>query len=1196
MKLAEVFRYEIEHRLRSLSTWIYAAFFLFAGFAMIMIGADANSPVHVNAPMRLALFASFAGMLGMLVAAALFGDAAIRDHETGMASLLFTLPMHKLDYLAGRFLGALAIGAVVFLAFPVGQLIATLLPYVPRDALGPVSLLAFAQSYLLFLLPNLLISGAILFVVAMLTRQAVAVYVAAIVMFVGYLVALNITGSGTLAGQLSDPFGVHVLTVATERWTPVERNARFIGSSDTLLVNRAVWMLIAIGFLVALHRWFRFAHVGVADRAPRTREVDGPGSSALTATALPTLATTGATSSHGFAMGARQALAIAWRGIADVVTSPVFLLLFAGKIGLTILFGWDAGESVFDTSTTPVTILIIERLSDTPLLPITYLLLTVFAGELIWSDREHNAAELVDAAPVSDSAQIVGRFTALIAILAVLQIPVLLGGVVTQTLQHYTSYQLGVYVRVLFGLQLTELMLLSALAVLVHVIVNQKYLAHLVVVVLLIARVAVRGLGWFQHHLLLYGTDPGWKYSGMNGFGPFVRGLVWFRSYWSAWAALLLIVAALLWVRGRETGLRHRIVAARGRFAGGIVRVAGLAVGLIAVLGGFVFYNTNILHDYRGGDDRFAPQAAYETRYRRYADIPQPTIVSAALRVDIHPETESAELRGRYRVVNQTTASIDSVHVVVTGDLQVRSLSVDGGAREVMTDGTAGYHVLALARPLSPGDSANLDFDLVARRHGFSNDAPSTALASNGTWLDRRFLPFIGYQPIFELSDQAVRRRLGLAPRAAAPAANEPGAAETREVVRGEAPRVSLDAVVGTSGDQMPLTPGTPVRSWTEGRRRYVEYRSDARTSLEGGFFSARYAVRSDRWTDVSLRALYDPSDPVNVDRMLRGAKAALAYCTTNFEPYGDSLLQVLEVPRYSVFGIALPVSMAFSEDAFHSHVGEDEIDQPFYGAAHETAHQWWGGMTRGAPVKGHGLLSESLANYSAMMAMEKTFGPDVAWRVYHVQMDRYFRGHGEVSWEVPLVDVEDQAYLTYRKGAVVLYTLRDQLGEAAVSTALRKYAEKFHHDGPPYPTSRDLLAELRAVTPDSLQSLITDLFETVTLWEVKTTRATAERMAGGAYQVTLDVSARKLRADGLGHETEIPMNDLVEIGVFGKESGDRGKPLYLARRRVHSGAQTIRVIVAAEPVRAGIDPNDKLIDRERGDNMRDVASSPVNR
>jgi aminopeptidase N len=246
--------------------------------------------------------------------------------------------------------------------------------------------------------------------------------------------------------------------------------------------------------------------------------------------------------------------------------------------------------------------------------------------------------------------------------------------------------------------------------------------------------------------------------------------------------------------------------------------------------------------------------------------------------------------------------------------------------------------------------------------------------------------------------------------------------------------------------------------------------------------------------------------------------------------------------------------------------------------------------MVQGAPVKGYGLLSESLANYSAMMVMEKTFGADVARRVYHFQMDRYFRGRGEFSREVPLVDVEDQSYLAYRKGAVAMYTLRDQIGEESVNTALRRYVEKFNHDGPPYATSLDLITELRAVTPDSMKSLIPDLFETITLWEIKTDRATVEPTANGKYQVTLEIEARKVRANSVGRETETPMNDLVEIGVFGDASdGAFGEPLYRERHRIRSGKQTIRVIVPQAPKRAGIDPYDMIIDRQRGDNVREL-------
>lgn len=91
---------------------------------------------------------------------------------------------------------------------------------------------------------------------------------------------------------------------------------------------------------------------------------------------------------------------------------------------------------------------------------------------------------------------------------------------------------------------------------------------------------------------------------------------------------------------------------------------------------------------------------------------------------------------------------------------------------------------------------------------------------------------------------------------------------------------------------------------------------------------------------------------------------------------------------------------------------------------------------------------------------------------------------------------------------------------------------------------------------------------------------------------------AKKLRADSVGNETEVPLHDVVEIGVFAAgERGARGERLYLKRHRIRSGAQTIRITVPREPARAGIDPDRKLIDRRRDDNVVDVtAPGPARR
>jgi len=161
------------------------------------------------------------------------------------------------------------------------------------------------------------------------------------------------------------------------------------------------------------------------------------------------------------------------------------------------------------------------------------------------------------------------------------------------------------------------------------------------------------------------------------------------------------------------------------------------------------------------------------------------------------------------------------------------------------------------------------------------------------------------------------------------------------------------------------------------------------------------------------------------------------------------------------------------------------------------------------------------------------------------------------------------------------------------VNTALRRlYESRRPADAPPA-TTLDLYRELQAVTPDSMRYLLHDLFEVNTYWQLRTERVTAEQTGDSTWQVTLDVRARKVVFDSAGVETEMPMNESIEIGIFApNENGEElAKPLYLQKQRIRSGAQTITLTVRGRPVLAGIDPHHLLDweEREDDDNVEGV-------
>jgi hypothetical protein len=271
--------------------------------------------------------------------------------------------------------------------------------------------------------------------------------------------------------------------------------------------------------------------------------------------------------------------------------------------------------------------------------------------------------------------------------------------------------------------------------------------------------------------------------------------------------------------------------------------------------------------------------------------------------------------------------------------------------------------------------------------------------------------------------------------------------------------------------------------------------------------------------------------------------------------------------------------------------VKEDDIDFVFFVVAHEMAHQYWAHQLIGANMRGSEMLSESFAEYSALMVMEKEYGKDKMRKFLSYEMDRYLSGRGgELEAERPLMATENQSYIHYNKGSVVLYYLKEMIGEKEVNTALQELLQEYAYKTAPYPTSIAAVRAFRRHTPDSLQYLIGDLFEHITLFSNRVTEA-SYRPVGSEYEVRISTHSEKFRADSLGRETPRPLNDYLDLGIFA-DSGSKktlGKALLLQRVKITQPENTFTFRVKEKPAQAGIDPYHYLVDRIPDDNVKKV-------
>ena len=225
---------------------------------------------------------------------------------------------------------------------------------------------------------------------------------------------------------------------------------------------------------------------------------------------------------------------------------------------------------------------------------------------------------------------------------------------------------------------------------------------------------------------------------------------------------------------------------------------------------------------------------------------------------------------------------------------------------------------------------------------------------------------------------------------------------------------------------------------------------------------------------------------------------------------------------------------------------------------------------------------------------MKKEYGEESMQKFLKYELDRYLRGRTtESKFEKTLLDNDNQAYVWYRKGANIMYALQDYVTEDSLNRAFSDFlADAAFRPEPPFANSLEWYDYIDSATPDSLKYFIEESFKNITLYENRMREVKYEALDNGKYKVKLTFDSQKIQYDGNGNETARPERaNLIDIGIFGEDGkNERGmtkmQPIYLQKHWIKPGQQELEFIVDEEPVKAGIDPYNKLIDRISDDNL----------
>jgi len=1205
----EFFTFELRLRRKSISTYVY--FLVWFAFSFLCVASESFGPVGfsngkvlLNGPYATSYNDIGVCLFGVIVVAAIFGTSILRDFQRDTYQMLFTKPISKFAYLGGRWAGSFVTTVLVFSGCMFGEFAGTFAPWADHSRIGPNHFWWYVQPFLSVTLVQIFVMGSLFFTVAALSRKIFVVYVQGAAVFMLYIIGITVFFATRSLERfwsgIFDPIGFILVDDISRYWTVVEKNSLLFSwsphvASGIFLYNRLLWLGVGFASLGMVRALFPMSVEALtarsqgrrAARAKQQEELELRPVRSLVAASLPRVRQVFSRSTSWV-----QFLSLTRMRIKMILHEVPFWAIVVLMLAFAFNNGYFAGR-VADTDVWPVTYLMLQAVEGSAML-FFLIVAGLYAAELIWRERDIHFDGIHDALPMRDSIDWFSKLATIAFVELFLLTVAGLCGIFMQTIAGYYHYELLQYAKELYIVTFPQVMAFALLALFIQTVVHNKFIGHGIAIGIVVLVPILFNFGW-ENTLYLYGNVPPYSYSDMNGYGHFVAALFWSITYWLSISAFLGVIAIAFARRGADDGRTARFRLARARFP----RLIPAAVACLAIAvgsGGWYYYNAHVLNEYLNAKQRREIQADYERSFKKYENFPQPKVIAVDSHIDIDPAHRSFSGWGHFTLKNKTAQSISQIHITDANE-SVSQVQFDRPFHLVSSNARHIYSIYALDQPLAAGDTLQLNFNVGWTSRGFRDGNEKAELAYNGTFFDSGYFPSIGYTQTSELDDPRRRREERLGPLEEMAPRGDP-TQSLYNVFLKDSDWIKYHTVVSTSADQMAIAPGYLKRQWQENGRNYFEYDMGATSILDfHAYLSGRYKVRREQYRGVNLELYYTPGHEYDIDDMLASSKAGLDYFQKNFSPYQFEQFRIMEFPRYRTFAQSFSNTVPYSEGIgfIQRIVKKNDIDFTYFVTAHELGHQWWAHQLIGANVQGSNMMSETLAEYSALMVMKQRYGRDNMHRFLRHELDRYLRGRsGEVRHDPPLALVQREPYVWYQKGGQIMYSLADYIGEDKVNLALHnflvqyRYANANNDQTAPYPDTRQLVAALRAQTPPELQYLIDDGFESIVLYDNKVLSATVTPTPDHKYKVQLEVQARKVKADGNGNESPMALNDYIEIGVF-KGQKDEEQPLYLKKERLTQEQNTFEIVVNEPPTRAGIDPYNELVDRIVDDNMVDI-------
>ena len=1170
-------RQEWRYQRRRPFVWICMAIYFAIAFGdAYQAGVGQGGYQWVNGGDSVMTRAVVLSLLGILAVAGIIGESTARDRRLRMEECVLVIVSGRSALGFGRFLVAWGVCVLVGLMFVPGMLLGAMMPGIPAERLGPTDLSHYAKAMTYFLAPNFFISGAIVFAVGSRWRSQAAAYLAGVGLLVIWILARMLMGQDVLRHDvfpiyaMCEPFGTTASAQYAMEWTVTQNNERFVPLAGYLLANRVLWVAFASLLVLVSVRWLPMQPVlAKAERVKRSARLSLPGAGS----------------------GSEFWLTTRWEFLGLLRQPGLRLLLFFAAFSL-----WFAASSAFTHHySLPTTDLLVHSTSfyfD----KILILVLVWSAADLIWRERQHGMHEVVDAMPTRDTVRLLAKTVALIGIVLAFWLLAIVVNVVYQAANRFHHYELWLHFVDSFIFKAPYYLWMAVLALMLQVLVRQRFVAIGLFLLIYVAPVMMDALGRY-HPLYRYGEVSFFWYSLLDGYGHFWKSHLWFLAYWTLGALIVWWVAWASMTRGTHPPSRWQQLLT-GLSKKTPVLVALLLIIGFASVGSAIWYQTAVQNTWPLVNED-ALKADVERQYgETWRGKPQPRVVEIRSEVDLFPEERRLSVRGEFVLKNEDSVPIKELLVLAEPLLDLRSVSFSSPAQLVERDETLKVEYWRLDQALAPGEEMTMQFETGSEPgQGFKahakndsiNEVSMVEVIGNGTsLLNLQLMPVVGYTDRVEHKPGWKRRKYGLAEEWQGPS-GEPARRQAHDTLHLSWVR-EIDATITTSGDQIPLHAGTLVEDekTSDGRRRvrYVVKRPSRGWSevLSGRYIKRRY----EREGIPPVEFFYDPVQTYTLDRMADEYQEALTYFV---ERYGEAPFDTLTMAQQSLHydGMGNRAGLGFATEilGWKSNLARSKGSVIRKMAAHMMGMSWFGDQIIPANVAGAKVIHAGLPYWSAGIYLEASNDVEANRERRRQDMRELFRQRRSLKDEESpfILELKDSTMIR-KKGMIMMTYLADLVGEKAIEASFQSFLEEWRYRPAPFPTAEDFMIHLQRQVPERYHPQLVDIFEKVTRWDLRMVEAKAEPLEEGRWQVRAVIDVRKFYTSGLGEEREVDFATPVSVALatgrrFSEES-------MLATKRIvpSSGRSEVVIECGARPRFIALDVDVLLPDTNLNDQV----------